>query len=73
MGEAVLDGTIMTNVKGLDAIRGYDEAKGKCVDCALVAHMPESSADEAKKLSRVDIMTIENPAIKVCNMRGAKY
>jgi uncharacterized protein YjbI with pentapeptide repeats len=50
MGEAVLDGTIMTNVKGLDAIRGYDEAKGKCVDCALVAHMPESSAEAAKKV-----------------------
>lgn len=35
MGEAVLDETIMTNVKGLDAIKGYDEAKGKCVDCRL--------------------------------------
>jgi uncharacterized protein YjbI with pentapeptide repeats len=35
MGEAILDETIMTNVKGLEAIKGYDEAKGKCLDCAL--------------------------------------
>jgi uncharacterized protein YjbI with pentapeptide repeats len=34
MGEAVLDGTIMKDVKGLEAIKGYDEAKGKCVDCS---------------------------------------
>lgn len=33
MGEAVLDDTIMTNVKGLEAIKGYDESKGKCRDC----------------------------------------
>lgn len=33
MGEAVLDDTIMTGVKGLEAIKGYDEAKGKCRDC----------------------------------------
>lgn len=33
MGEAILDDTIMTNVKGLEAIKGYDEAKGKCRDC----------------------------------------
>ena len=36
MGEAVLDETIMTNVKGLEAIKGYDEAKGKCLDCKVV-------------------------------------
>lgn len=35
MGEAVLDGTIMTNVKGIQAIKGYDEAKGKCIDCMI--------------------------------------
>ena len=35
MGEAILDDTIMTNVKGLEAIKGYDEAKGKCIDCVL--------------------------------------
>lgn len=33
MGEAILDGTIMTNVKGIEAIKGYDIAKGKCVNC----------------------------------------
>jgi len=34
MSEAILDDTIMTNVKGLEAIKGYDEAKGKCKDCS---------------------------------------
>ncbi len=33
MDEAILDETIMTNVKGLAAIKGYDEAKGKCINC----------------------------------------
>jgi len=33
MGEAVLDETIMTDVKGLEAIKGYDESKGKCINC----------------------------------------
>lgn len=33
MGEAVLDGAIMTDVKGLEAIKGYDTSKGKCVAC----------------------------------------
>ncbi|MDO9366121.1 MAG: pentapeptide repeat-containing protein [Methylotenera sp.] len=35
MEEAILDDTIMTNVKGLEAIKGYDVAKGKCKDCAI--------------------------------------
>jgi uncharacterized protein YjbI with pentapeptide repeats len=62
MGEAVLDETIMTNVKGLEAIIGYDESKGKCVDCAITM-----------KLSQIDMMSAENPATKVCNLRGAKF
>lgn len=33
MKESILDGTIMTQVQGLEAIQGYDQAKGKCVDC----------------------------------------
>ncbi|MFA7349705.1 MAG: pentapeptide repeat-containing protein [Methylotenera sp.] len=37
MEESVLDDTIMTDVKGLEAIKGYDMAKGKCKDCAIVA------------------------------------
>lgn len=32
--EAVLDGTIMTGVKGIEAIKGYDRSKGECVDCS---------------------------------------
>lgn len=31
--EAVLDGTIMTGVKGLEFIAGYKTEKGMCVDC----------------------------------------
>lgn len=41
MGEAVLDETIMTNVKGLEAIKGYDETKGKCIDCTIKAKKAE--------------------------------
>lgn len=37
LAEAVLDGTIMTNVKGLEAIKGYKEDKGACIDCSIVA------------------------------------
>ena len=33
LNEAILDGTIMTSVKGIDAIKGYDRSKGECVDC----------------------------------------
>jgi uncharacterized protein YjbI with pentapeptide repeats len=42
MGEAVLDGTIMTDVKGLEAIKGYDVAKGVCVNCTILAEGPEA-------------------------------
>ena len=78
MGESVLDGTIMTDVKGLEAIKGYDEVKGKCVNCTLVAVMPKSdnspsnSATEAIKSSKPDLMTAENPA-KSFSRQGAKY
>lgn len=33
MEEAILDETIMTDVKGIEAIKGYDKAKGKCINC----------------------------------------
>ena len=67
MGEAVLDETIMTNVKGLEAIKGYDEAKGKCINCSVMAEVPE-----AKKLSKLDLMTAENPAKNFCR-QGARF
>ena len=73
MGEAVLDETIMTNVKGLEAIKGYEEAKGKCVDCTIIASKPETSPDESIKVSTLDLMSMENPAVKVCNIRGARF
>lgn len=54
MGEAVLDGAIMTNVKGLEAIKGYDEAKGKCVDCTIAVSVPTSNVAKPEKLSKLD-------------------
>lgn len=35
LNEAILDGTIMTSVKGIYAIKGYDRSKGECVDCKI--------------------------------------
>ena len=33
LSESTLDGTIMTKVKGLEAIKGYNKSKGLCIDC----------------------------------------
>ena len=66
MGEAVLDETIMTNVKGLEAIKGYDEAKGKCLDCKVV------KIPSANNLTNLDLMTAENPAKSYCK-QGARF
>ena len=35
LNESTLDGTIMTNVKGLEAIKGYKQEKGLCIDCKI--------------------------------------
>ncbi|MEQ1599670.1 MAG: pentapeptide repeat-containing protein [Methylotenera sp.] len=72
MGEAVLDGTIMTDVKGLEAIKGYDEAKGKCVNCTVVAIKPETKATGMNKVAELDLMTAENPAKSFCR-QGARF
>ena len=78
MGEAVLDDTIMTDVKGLEAIKGYDEAKGKCVNCTI-AQLPSTKLPATKKsteltneLADEKLMTAENPAKETCRM-GARY
>lgn len=42
--EAVLDGTVMKNVKGLEAIAGYDTGKGQCVDCKVTDKPVETAA-----------------------------
>lgn len=68
MGEAVLDGTMMKDVKGLEAIKGYDEAKGKCVDCDLKIN----SALAPTTSTKLDLMTAENPAKSFCRM-GARF
>ena len=73
MSEAVLDGTIMTDVKGLEAIKGYDVAKGLCVNCTIEVAKPVSDqAPAAKKLSKLDLMTAENPAKSYCRM-GSRF
>ncbi len=72
MGEAVLDGAIMTDVKGLEAIKGYDEVKGKCVNCDVVVAMPKSDSSLTSiKTSKLDFMTAENPAKSFCR-QGAR-
>lgn len=43
LNEAILDGTVMTNVKGLEATKGYDVSKGKCVDCSVRADAPKTT------------------------------
>ena len=54
MGEAILDDTIMTGVKGLEAIQGYDIAKGKCIDCMVKAELPKStSSNDTEPVSKV--------------------
>lgn len=72
MGEAVLDGAIMKDVKGLEAIKGYDESKGKCVDCNVVVATPSSETSSTIKTSKLDLMTAENPAKSFCRM-GARF
>lgn len=46
MGEAILDDTIMTNVIGLEAIKGYDIAKGKCKDCTVISETANNATNE---------------------------
>ncbi len=71
MGEAVLDETIMTDVKGLEAIKGYDEAKGKCVNCKL-AEVPDAKKSNEAEAADAKLMTAENPAKETCRM-GARF
>lgn len=50
MKDFILDGTIMTQAQILEAIHGYDQAQGKCVDCtpAPVAENKDDQADQIK-------------------------
>jgi uncharacterized protein YjbI with pentapeptide repeats len=85
MGEAVLDETIMTDVKGLAAIKGYDEVKGKCINCTIVAELPavkneqqvdpaaeNQATNKATRLSDKAMMLAENPAKSFCR-QGARF
>ncbi len=66
MGEAILDETIMTNVKGLEAIKGYDESKGKCKDCMIKARAAESTSsnEEYSELNTVSINKMAAACVK---------
>ncbi len=72
MGEAILDGTIMTNVIGLEAIKGYDEAKGVCVNCAIVAEVPQAKKLSEAEMNDKKLMTAENPAKSFCR-QGSRF
>lgn len=56
--EAVLDGTIMSKVKGLASIQGYDLSKGQCVDCKVVetAAAPALPENETAAVSEKSAM-----------------
>ena len=71
MGEAVLDETIMTKVKGIAAIKGYDVAKGKCIDCAIVALSPAAKEVPAIKKPQLEQLT-EKPAINLAENLSTK-
>jgi uncharacterized protein YjbI with pentapeptide repeats len=73
LGEAILDDTNLANVKGLESIKGYDEAKGRCLNCASVLTTPKSElSTSTTKTSQLDLMTAENPAKSFCIM-GARF
>ena len=55
MQEAILDDTVMTDVKGLEAIKGYDIAKGKCINCMVKADVTQP-VSEAEPISKVAAM-----------------
>ena len=66
--DAEVDDAIFKDVKGLETTKGFNTAKGKCIDCAVIA-----TKLETKIIASADLMTAENPAIKVCNIRGARF
>jgi uncharacterized protein YjbI with pentapeptide repeats len=65
---AEIDDANFKDVKGLETTKGFNTAKGKCIACAIVIANPEP-----QKLTTADLMNIENPAVKMCNIRGARY
>lgn len=57
MKEAILDGTIMSGVIGLEAIAGYDQAKGQCVDCRIKVDTVKMSDPSAN--AQADAASVE--------------
>lgn len=65
---AEVDDTNFKDVKGLETTKGFNTAKGKCIACEIIVASPTP-----QKIATADLMNIENPAVKVCNVRGARY
>lgn len=65
---AEIDDASFKDVIGLNTTKGFDTTKGKCIDCTIAATTPEP-----QKISSADLMNMENPAVKVCQIRGARY
>ena len=61
MGEAILDDTILTNVIGLEAIKDYDIAKGKCKDCTIKYEVANTEHNETQ-VSKVAKLQAESCA-----------
>lgn len=40
--DAEIDGAIFKDVKGLSTIKGFDTAKGKCIDCSVIPAVSEA-------------------------------
>lgn len=68
MSEAILDETIMTKVTGIAAIKGYDIAKGKCIDCLVLGK--EISLNAAPETKQEQLMEI--PAINLAENLSSK-
>ncbi|MGB2833873.1 MAG: pentapeptide repeat-containing protein [Methylotenera sp.] len=66
--DAEVDDAIFKDVKGLETTKGFNTVKGKCIDCTVAAPTPVT-----EKKATDNMMTAENPATKVCNIRGARY
>jgi len=62
MKESILDGTIMTNVKGLEATTGYDISKGKCVDCMSITSSEEAVKPGPARLAAKCVMQQQQQA-----------
>jgi len=72
MNEAILDDTIMTEVKGLEAIKGYDIAKGKCINCMVSVNESVDDSAYEKALSDQSLSPTSAKLASACVKRNTK-